>query len=475
MHNYSSSTIVASIAMVFSGLSLVGTANAQADITEISGAVSLRDPPVNILLNQWESDSEIRCWFERYLTLETDQHIGYTGPVIINVGSPLQDGTVPSGTRLSSFMIRHDPVGAGPVTLVGSVTFSTPIIGVYAGNGIETRDAIFALPNIMYNMNPFRALELTADSGGTDGFTVSEDRLRIDFEMAVGEWTDDIRVLVEEQTTTDQFDRNLVRNGSFEITTPNPNGVLLRELPDGTNERADLLDWVVFPAITNEAVISSDRYLGVFSVPRTGVVAGGRDSYLLGAFFAESRMFQIINLTFASSLIDNNGAQYRFDSLLGSFFGGTFPEFQDDIATVHLTFLDGELTPNVLRVDTLEGPSRPEDVGLSLTGTGSFSAPFSLIRGVPVGTRQVKLSIVLTRDSEAADNAFNNASVELVQFSVQPRCPADVNNDGSLTPTDFTAWINAFNNNLPECDQNGDGSCTPTDFTAWIANFNAGC
>ncbi|GAB5497429.1 MAG: hypothetical protein Phyf2KO_25090 [Phycisphaerales bacterium] len=54
-------------------------------------------------------------------------------------------------------------------------------------------------------------------------------------------------------------------------------------------------------------------------------------------------------------------------------------------------------------------------------------------------------------------------------------CVADVNGDGSLTPTDFTAWINAFNNNQPECDQNGDGSCTPTDFTAWIANFNAGC
>ena len=60
--------------------------------------------------------------------------------------------------------------------------------------------------------------------------------------------------------------------------------------------------------------------------------------------------------------------------------------------------------------------------------------------------------------------------VELV-----PNCLADTNGDGVLTPTDFTAWINAFNNNLPACDQNGDGVCTPTDFTAWIANFNAGC
>ena len=54
-------------------------------------------------------------------------------------------------------------------------------------------------------------------------------------------------------------------------------------------------------------------------------------------------------------------------------------------------------------------------------------------------------------------------------------CLPDVNGDGMVTPTDFTAWINAFNNQLPECDQNSDGSCTPTDFTAWIANFNAGC
>ena len=54
-------------------------------------------------------------------------------------------------------------------------------------------------------------------------------------------------------------------------------------------------------------------------------------------------------------------------------------------------------------------------------------------------------------------------------------CPADVNGDGMLSPTDFSAWIGAFNTNAPECDQNGDGMCTPTDFSAWIGNYNAGC
>ncbi|GAB5495876.1 MAG: hypothetical protein Phyf2KO_09560 [Phycisphaerales bacterium] len=54
-------------------------------------------------------------------------------------------------------------------------------------------------------------------------------------------------------------------------------------------------------------------------------------------------------------------------------------------------------------------------------------------------------------------------------------CIADVNGDGQLSPTDFTAWIAAFNTNDPSADQNGDGQITPTDFTAWIANYNAGC
>lgn len=54
-------------------------------------------------------------------------------------------------------------------------------------------------------------------------------------------------------------------------------------------------------------------------------------------------------------------------------------------------------------------------------------------------------------------------------------CLADTNGDGLVNPADFTAWINAFNNQLPECDQNGDNACTPADFTAWIDNFNAGC
>lgn len=54
-------------------------------------------------------------------------------------------------------------------------------------------------------------------------------------------------------------------------------------------------------------------------------------------------------------------------------------------------------------------------------------------------------------------------------------CPSDADNDGFLTPADFSAWVSAFHSQAPACDQNGDGSCSPADFSAWVANFNAGC
>jgi hypothetical protein len=54
-------------------------------------------------------------------------------------------------------------------------------------------------------------------------------------------------------------------------------------------------------------------------------------------------------------------------------------------------------------------------------------------------------------------------------------CLPDVNNDGMVTPADFSAWVAAFNAQAPECDQNGDSTCSPADFSAWVANFNAGC
>ncbi|PHQ79570.1 MAG: hypothetical protein COB69_07675 [Phycisphaera sp.] len=80
---------------------------------------------------------------------------------------------------------------------------------------------------------------------------------------------------------------------------------------------------------------------------------------------------------------------------------------------------------------------------------------------------------IVTFTANGESLSFDHVSVD--SFSEEISCLADVNGDGSVTPTDFTAWIAAFNTSAPGCDQNGDGQCTPTDFTAWIANYNNGC
>lgn len=54
-------------------------------------------------------------------------------------------------------------------------------------------------------------------------------------------------------------------------------------------------------------------------------------------------------------------------------------------------------------------------------------------------------------------------------------CTADVNLNGVAEPSDFSAWIDAFNTGNRRADQNRDDTITPADFTAWINNFNAGC
>lgn len=89
---------------------------------------------------------------------------------------------------------------------------------------------------------------------------------------------------------------------------------------------------------------------------------------------------------------------------------------------------------------------------------------------------EIEAGVAVIGASQADAPLANSGSAYLFDVTLPgPSCAADVNGDGFVTPADFTAWINAFNNNLPTCDQNGDAACTPADFTAWIANFNLGC
>lgn len=176
----------------FAIVAAISAPQARADIVGFGGAVVLAEPPPSILLGQWESDSEIRGWFEREVVLPTDLTLGHVNPGFVNTLSQLVSGTVPAGATVRSYMLREDPVADGPILLTGYVTFNTPIHGVYIGSQLGPTDALLGRPGVAYNQNSFRGLELDATE---DSFEISADRLRIDFTMGVGDWTDDIRIV----------------------------------------------------------------------------------------------------------------------------------------------------------------------------------------------------------------------------------------------------------------------------------------
>lgn len=54
-------------------------------------------------------------------------------------------------------------------------------------------------------------------------------------------------------------------------------------------------------------------------------------------------------------------------------------------------------------------------------------------------------------------------------------CAADINQNGQVESSDFSAWVGAFESHSPLADQNFDGVVTATDFSSFLANYILGC
>ena len=68
----------------------------------------------------------------------------------------------------------------------------------------------------------------------------------------------------------------------------------------------------------------------------------------------------------------------------------------------------------------------------------------------------------------------NEATGACWQLILEP-CRADLNSDGVTDASDLDLWINAYNAQSPQADQNNDGQVTPADFSAFVAGARRGC
>ena len=171
------------------------------------------------------------------------------------------------------------------------------------------------------------------------------------------------------------------------------------------------------------------------------------------------------------------------------------PEFPRSTFTIEsdLTQLGlGRITTGIAqRLLPEPGPVELQNVvvdGDVVLGGELFVEYFAIDRGLFVGE---PFTVLLARGSDSqiigefdrviVDALFPGVSpfprVEYTDTEVRVTvfCLADVNRDGLVAPNDFSAWVNAFNNEDPLADQNGDGQVNPNDFNAWVLNFQDGC
>ena len=234
---------------------------------------------------------------------------------------------------------------------------------------------------------------------------------------------------------------------------------------------------ILAPAMAISTPASADSSL----IARTGNADAGRRSDLLSMFWSLSMWqhrgpyraavcsFLLAASAHASDVTLSFAPQTGFEDV--AFTGDTHESVaiagRDDAGAPMLALLsldNGSVT-------ALERPLPEDAVGIDAGAAGpDHQALYILCASRVLRLDRANGDFV---EVAAAPSVYRGRSYAPMTSAVD--VARDTNGDDQLTPADFTAWINAFNNNLPECAQNGDEVCTPTDFTAWIANFNAGC
>lgn len=171
---------------------------AMADIVGVGGGVVLRDPPADISNNRWTSDTEIRGWFERQLTLSSSLSVDHVNSGLVNNALQLVPGSISAGTAVQTYMFRLDPTSGGENLVSGFVRFDTPIIGlILTRSALNATDATLGRPGVSYNQGTNRGMDFDSGQTAPDTFEISADRLQLNFTMIAGQFSDDIRVVTQ--------------------------------------------------------------------------------------------------------------------------------------------------------------------------------------------------------------------------------------------------------------------------------------
>ena len=142
---------------------------------------------------------------------------------------------------------------------------------------------------------------------------------------------------------------------------------------------------------------------------------------------------------------------------------------------VVIDLVTAEVGPNIDLMFTLYRDA-PFQLVEEVTPSGTWLASRAF-PALPAGSYTLVVDGTFESQPSGPVSDYGSVGTYTVSMIETPtsQCLADTNNDGILSPADFSAWVTAFNTQSPECDQNDDQDCSPADFSAWVANYNAGC
>lgn len=211
--------------------------------------------------------------------------------------------------------------------------------------------------------------------------------------------------------------------------------------------------------------------IGVVSSSVTGTL-GLSECEQLGAFCftggsgpTTQTASQVVDLTSFAAMIDSQDALFVFDGLVQSRRGGTGGPL--DAATVLLSFRDHVGAP--LLEQSFTDPT---------TAVGVYDwYRFSASALVPVGTRDARITLSMTRVSGDSTDAFvDNLSLEIVAV---PSCSGDVDGNGLVDLADLSALLSHFGTvcgaTTADGDVDADADVDLGDLALLLANFGTLC
>ena len=135
-----------------------------------------------------------------------------------------------------------------------------------------------------------------------------------------------------------------------------------------------------------------------------------------------------------------------------------FIDRADDFSTVYEIFLPASSTGVVIPAGTLQEATEYV-LGLTYAEVDQFTGD-----GAPAFDTDIRLVA-----GYLTDTIVNFATINL------NACPADLTGDGVLNFFDVSAFLVAFNGQLPDADLTGDGVLNFFDVSAFLVAFNGGC